>query len=81
MDFIPVVTSGPPTVSSGVDAHGVGVIARHDGSLQVTYNGHPLYIYSQEQPLVGSSGLVTTGSAGNGNAIHAFGGTFSLVSP
>jgi predicted lipoprotein with Yx(FWY)xxD motif len=81
MDFIPVVTSGAPTIAAGVNANDVGVIVRPDGSHQVTYNSHPLYIYSQEQPLVGSGGLVTTGSAGNGNGIHAFGGSFSVVSP
>jgi predicted lipoprotein with Yx(FWY)xxD motif len=78
-DFIPVFTSGPPTEASGVNAHAVGVILRPDGSRQVTYDGHPLYIYSQEQPLVGSGEVVT--GAGNGNGIHAFGGVFSVVSP
>ncbi len=80
-DFIPVYTSAPPTPQSGVDPRGLGVIVRCDGSHQVTYHGQPLYIYSQEQPLVGSAGLVTTGSAGNGNGITAFGGTFRLVYP
>jgi predicted lipoprotein with Yx(FWY)xxD motif len=80
-EFIPVLTSGPPTTQAGVNPAGVGVIRRFGGSLQVTYDGHPLYIYSQEQPLVGESGLVTTGSAGNGNGIDAFGGTFGVVSP
>jgi len=80
-EFIPVYTSAPPTSQAGVNARGVGVIVRCDGSHQVTYYGWPLYIYSQEQPLVGSAGLVTTGSAGNGNGITAFGGTFKLVTP
>jgi predicted lipoprotein with Yx(FWY)xxD motif len=81
MEFIPVLTSGPPTVASGVNASDVGVIVRPDGSHQVTYDGQPLYIYSQEQPLVGAMGPITTGTAGNGNGIDAFGGTFSVVSP
>lgn len=80
-DFIPVITSGWPTAQPGVSSRRVGVITRPGGSLQVTYAGHPLYIYSQEEPLVGSAGLVTTGFAGNGDGIHAFGGTFSVVSP
>ena len=81
-DFIPVLTSGPPTVAAGINALGVGVIERHDGSDQVTYNGHPLYIYSQEQPAVdGMGNPILTGSVGNGNGIQAFGGTFSVVSP
>jgi predicted lipoprotein with Yx(FWY)xxD motif len=80
-DFIPDYTSAPPTPQPGVNAHGVGVIVRCDGSHQATYDGHPLYIYSQEQILIGASGPVTTGSAGNGNGTNAFGGTFSLVTP
>jgi len=47
-EFIPVTTEGAPT---GVDTGAVGVIPRWDGLRQVTYNGHPLYIYNQEQPL------------------------------
>lgn len=80
-EFIPLLTEGSPTTQAGVNPAGVGVIRRFEGALQVTYDGHPLYIYSQEQPLVGEEGLVTTGSAGNGNGITAFGGTFSVVSP
>jgi len=80
-DFLPVLTSGPPTAATGVDAGDIGVICRPDGSHQVTYDGHPLYIYSQEQPLVGAMGPITTGSVGNGNGIRAFDGMFSVVSP
>jgi predicted lipoprotein with Yx(FWY)xxD motif len=80
-DFIPVTTVGQPTTAAGVDSSAVGVIRRWDGSEQVTYDGHPLYIYSQEQPLVGKKGPKTTGTAGNGNGVSAFGGTFTLVSP
>jgi predicted lipoprotein with Yx(FWY)xxD motif len=80
--FIPVITTGPPTVQAGVSAPGVGVIVRLDGTRQVTYDGHPLYLYSQEQPLPGGPfGFLTTGTVGNANGIHAFGGTFSWVKP
>jgi predicted lipoprotein with Yx(FWY)xxD motif len=81
MDFVPVYTAAPPTPGTGVNPAAIGVIVRPDGTHQVTYDGHPLYVYSQEQPLVSTTGLVTTGTAGNGNGISAFGGTFSLVSP
>ena len=80
-EFVPVLTDGAPTAGEGVNAGKLGEIVRHHGSHQVTYDGHPLYLYNQEQPLVGETGLVTTGTAGNGNGIHAFGGTFTLVSP
>jgi predicted lipoprotein with Yx(FWY)xxD motif len=77
-DFIPVITNGAPT-TEGVGGH-VGVIPRFDGTWQVTYNGHPLYIYSQEEPLPGAP-IGNMGTVGNGNGVHAFGGTFSVVSP
>jgi len=81
LTWIPVLTSGPPTVASGLNAHAAGAIRRSDGSWQATYDGHPLYLYGQEQPVLGSGGPATTGTVGNGNGIHAFGGTFSLVNP
>jgi hypothetical protein len=62
----------------------VGVVWRFDGTEQVTYNGQPLYIYDQEQLLVNPGpppSPVTNGTAGNGDGVSAFGGTFSLVSP
>jgi predicted lipoprotein with Yx(FWY)xxD motif len=80
-DFIPVLTDRTPTTEVGVDAHDVGVIERSDGTHQVTYEGHPLYLFSQEKPAVGPGGPVTTGSVGNGNGIHAFGGTLAVVAP
>ena len=80
-DFIPLTTVGTPTTAAGVNPGAVGTIRRFDGSEQVTYDGHPLYIYSQEQPLVGKKGPKTNGTAGNGDGVSAFGGTFTLVSP
>ena len=80
-DFIPVNTVGPPTLGAGVNPSAVGVVWRADGTEQVTYDGHPLYFYSQEEPLVGSSGPIQTGTTGNGAGVHAFGGTFDLINP
>jgi predicted lipoprotein with Yx(FWY)xxD motif len=80
-DFIPVNTVGTPTIGAGVNPSAVGVVWRADGTEQVTYDGHPLYFYSQEEPLVGPSGPIQTGTTGNGAGVHAFGGTFNLVSP
>jgi len=81
IEFIPLRTVGTPVLDAGVNPSAVGVIWRADGTEQLTYDGKPLYIYNQEQPLANSSGLITTGSGGNGNGVSAFGGTFSLVTP
>jgi predicted lipoprotein with Yx(FWY)xxD motif len=36
-------------VKLGISANKVGTITRADGSIQVTYNGHPLYFYAQDK--------------------------------
>ena len=81
IDFIPVYTDGAPVAGTGVNAGALGVISRFDGTKQVTYHGHPLYIYSKERPLPGKHGPSTTGTTGNGKGVSAFGGTFHLVNP
>jgi len=37
---------GTPTAGSGVTASELGTITRTDGTIQATYQGHPLYTYS-----------------------------------
>jgi predicted lipoprotein with Yx(FWY)xxD motif len=46
----PVLTREPPSVGDGANARLLGTIRRSDGSLQVTYNGRPLYFYEHEGP-------------------------------
>jgi predicted lipoprotein with Yx(FWY)xxD motif len=41
----PLLTKGTPSVA-GLNASLLGTTKRHDGSLQVTYGGHPLYYWS-----------------------------------
>lgn len=40
---------GKPTAGPGVTGQ-LGTITRNDGSLQATYNGHPLYTYAIDSP-------------------------------
>jgi predicted lipoprotein with Yx(FWY)xxD motif len=46
----PVLTENPPSAGRGVDAGLLGTIRRDDDTLQVTYNGRPLYFYEHEGP-------------------------------
>ncbi|NUS17922.1 MAG: hypothetical protein HOY69_42085 [Streptomyces sp.] len=44
----PLTVSGKPTGSGGVQAGKLGTSKRSDGSMQVTYNGHPLYRFAPD---------------------------------
>lgn len=46
----PVLTTGDPVAAGEVNAELLGTTTRRDGSMQVTYNGHPLYYYAHEGP-------------------------------
>lgn len=51
--WMPLVTSGQPTASSDLQGD-IGTVKRPDGSQQVTFDGAPLYTFTQE-----SAGEVT----------------------
>jgi predicted lipoprotein with Yx(FWY)xxD motif len=67
----PLMATGTPTVGHGAKAKLIGTTARADGSQQVTYKGHPLYLFSKDQK-AGDT---------NGEGITAFGGSWFGVSP
>ena len=71
----PLLTMGTPAAGSGVDRHDLGIIVRPDGTHQVTFQGHPLYLFIRDARLPGMPAVA------NGAGITAFGGTFQTVPP
>ncbi len=59
---------GPATAGSGVTGK-LGTITRSDGSMQATYNGHPLYTYVAD----------TAPGQNKGNGLNASGGVWHEV--
>lgn len=49
-DWPPVLTEGEPQGEKGVDDSLLATVKRRDGTLQVTYDGQPLYFYAHEDP-------------------------------
>ena len=67
----PLRTSGKPTAGGGANASMEGVTARSDGKQQVTYNGHPLYLFQGDQ---------NPGDT-NGEGVTEFGAQWFALSP
>src|SRR5450755_4829580 len=69
--FWPPVT-GTPSMASGASLTGkFGTIARADGTMQATYDGHPLYLFAGDK----AAGQV------NGNGINTSGGLWWASTP
>jgi predicted lipoprotein with Yx(FWY)xxD motif len=66
----PLRATGKPTAGTSLAAAKLGTTPRTDGKPQVTYNGHPLYLYSADQA-AGDS---------NGQGVNAFGGGWFALS-
>jgi len=67
----PLRTSGKPRVGGDAKASMVDTTTRSDGAPQVTYNGHPLYLYQgDEKPGVA-----------NGQGVNVWGGRWFALSP
>ena len=67
----PVLTTGAPQGGAGVSATLLGTTTRADGTMQVTYAGHPLYRFLSDK----KAGDVT------GQGLNAFGAPWYVVSP
>ena len=70
IDWPPLRATGKPTVGGGASVSIVATSARSDGKPQVTYNGHPLYLFSGDQ----------NPSDTNGQGVNAFGGLWYVLS-
>jgi predicted lipoprotein with Yx(FWY)xxD motif len=67
----PIRATGQPTAGTGVNASLLGTSPRSDGDAQVTYNGHPVYLFVKDQK---------PGDT-NGSGVDAFGGEWDAVTP
>ena len=67
----PLRADGKPAVGSGANASLVGTTTRSDGKPQVTYQGHPLYLYEGDQK---------PGDT-NGQGLTAFGARWYALTP
>ncbi len=65
----PVIVKGKPAAGEGAMSSELGTAKRRDGTLQVTYAGHPLYTFVEDR---------SPGEA-NGNGSTAFGGEWNAL--
>jgi predicted lipoprotein with Yx(FWY)xxD motif len=47
-EWPPVTTQGTPKAGAGVSASMISTVKREDGSTQVAFDGHPLYLYAED---------------------------------
>ena len=69
----PLRHSGKATVGSGLNAALVGSTSRSDGMSQVTYNGHPLYLFSGDAKPGDTAGEGSTAFGGAWLALNSSG--------
>jgi predicted lipoprotein with Yx(FWY)xxD motif len=67
----PLLANGKPTAGTGLTASELGTITRSGGNRQVTYNGHPLYLFIKDQ----KPGQTT------GQGVTAFGAPWFALTP
>jgi predicted lipoprotein with Yx(FWY)xxD motif len=67
----PLLATGKPTAGAGLTASKLGTITRSGGSHQVTYNGHPLYLFIKD----------TKPGQTTGQGVTAFGAAWFALTP
>src|SRR5271165_1634577 len=67
----PPVTGMPVAASGTTLPHSLGTITRSDGSVQATYDGHPLYTFTGD----------TASGQFSGNAVNAFAALWWAMTP
>jgi predicted lipoprotein with Yx(FWY)xxD motif len=67
----PLLATGKPTAGTGLTASKPATITRSDGSQQVTYNGHPVYLFIKDK----KPGQTT------GQGVTAFGAAWYALTP
>jgi predicted lipoprotein with Yx(FWY)xxD motif len=66
----PLLAKGKPTLGTGVNASLISTAARPEGTTQLAYNGHPLYLFVKDQK-AGET---------NGQGVSAFGASWFALS-
>jgi predicted lipoprotein with Yx(FWY)xxD motif len=66
----PLLAHGKPTVGSSLNASLIGTAKRSNGTEQVTYNGHPLYLFVKD----------TAAGQTTGQGLTAFGAPWYVLS-
>jgi predicted lipoprotein with Yx(FWY)xxD motif len=67
----PLLATGKPTAGTGLTASKLGTVTRSDGGRQVTYNGHPLYLFVKD----------TKAGQTTGQGVTAFGAAWFALTP
>jgi len=69
----PLTANGKPTVGSGASASMIGTATRSGGASQVTYNGHPLYLFVMDKKAGDTKGQGVTAFGASWFALSAAG--------
>jgi predicted lipoprotein with Yx(FWY)xxD motif len=69
----PLMATGKPSVGHGAKASLIGTTKRSDGSQQVTYKGHPVYLFQGDKKAGDTNGEGLTAFGGGWFALSAAG--------